>query len=133
MFTRIQARHFRCLKLVDQRLDRFQALAGPNASGMTTFLNLITLLSDLVRNRGDVPAAIRMRSADFAKLLWNGEGSPFRTAAGSMIAPDAGQRIAREKQKLKAVRDEVAIASQNGYALHRSPSSTITSFWGLTL
>jgi hypothetical protein len=28
MFTRFQSRHFRCLKLIDQPLDRFQALVG---------------------------------------------------------------------------------------------------------
>ena len=41
MFTRIQVASLSMLKLVDQRLDRFQALVGPNASGKTTFLDLV--------------------------------------------------------------------------------------------
>jgi recombinational DNA repair ATPase RecF len=80
MFTRFQALHFRCLKLVDQPLDRFQALVGPNASGKTTFLDLVALLSDLMRFRGDVPEAVQKRSADFTKLLWKVEGSSFQIA-----------------------------------------------------
>ena len=52
MFSRIQTRHFRSLKTVDQTLGPIQALVGPNASGKTTFLDAIGLLSDLVRQRG---------------------------------------------------------------------------------
>ena len=77
MFTRIQSCHFRSLNLVDQRLDRFQALVGPNASGKTTFLDVLVLLSDVMRFRGDVQEAVGNRSADFSKLLWKGTGSSF--------------------------------------------------------
>ena len=44
MFTRIQTCAFRCLRSVDQSLGAFQALVGPNASGKTTFLDVIGLL-----------------------------------------------------------------------------------------
>ncbi len=109
MFTRFQARNYRCPKLVDQRLDRFQALVGPNASGKTTFLDLVTLLRDLMRYRGDVPAAVRMRSADFTKLLWKGQGSSFQIAVEAVIPPFVRQKMAEEKQKFPAVRNEVEI------------------------
>ena len=49
MFKRIQTRSYRSLKAVDQELGGFQALVGPNASGKTTFLNVVGLLSDLMR------------------------------------------------------------------------------------
>lgn len=41
MFSRIQTRYFRSLKAVDQVLAPMQALVGPNASGKTTFLDVI--------------------------------------------------------------------------------------------
>ena len=109
MFTRLQSRHFRCLKFNDQRLDRFQALVGPNASGKTTFLDLIILLSDLMRYRGDVTEAVHKRSADFTKLLWKGEGSSFQIAVEAMIPEDVRRQMANEKQKFQAVRYEVEI------------------------
>jgi predicted ATPase len=107
MFTRFQARQFRCLKLIDQRLDRFQALVGPNASGKTTFLDLVVLLSDLMRARGDVPEAVHKRSGDFAKLVWKGAGPSFQIAVEAMIPADVHQQMTKEKQKFQAVRYEV--------------------------
>ena len=69
MFTRIQALRFRCLRSVDQELGRFMTLVGPNASGKTTFLDVIALLGDLMRNGGKVADTVLERSADFEKLL----------------------------------------------------------------
>jgi predicted ATPase len=74
MFTRIQALRFRCLRSVDQELGRFVTLVGPNASGKTTFLDVIALLGDLMRNGGRVADTVLERSADFEKLLWMGQG-----------------------------------------------------------
>ena len=51
-----------------------QALVGPNASGKTTFFDVIGLLSDLIRRRGDVREAVLSRSASFEKLIWQGAG-----------------------------------------------------------
>jgi len=43
VFSRVQAEGFRSLRSVDQRMGPFQALVGPNASGKTTFLDVIDL------------------------------------------------------------------------------------------
>lgn len=109
MFTRIQARHFRSLKAIDQPLGRFAALIGPNASGKTTFLDLFSLLSDLMRSRGDVPEAVYKRSADFTKLLWKGEGSSFQIAVEARIPEDVRLRMAKAKQNYCVARYEIEI------------------------
>lgn len=109
MITRLQARAFRLLRGIDQRLNRFQALVGPNASGKTTFLDAIALFSDLMRNRGDVAETLRNRSRSFEQLLWKGKGESFELALEAVI-PDAVRRsMAEEKRSFDQVRYEIAI------------------------
>lgn len=78
MFTRIQTRWYRCLKTVDQTLGRFRALVGPNASGKSTFLDVIGFLGALAGNRGEVLKTVQARSTTFEKLVWMGKGNAFQ-------------------------------------------------------
>jgi predicted ATPase len=121
MFTRIQTRHFRCLKAVDQALGRFRALVGPNASGKTTFLDVVGLLGDLMRNRGDVRQTIGVRSSNFEKLVWMGEGNEFQLAVEAEIPPDIRGKMSEEKQRFAMVRYEVVFGmdlERNEVGLH---------------
>jgi predicted ATPase len=92
MFTRIQALRFRCLRYVDQRLGRFATLVGPNASGKTTFLDVIAFLGELTETGGKVIDAVRERSASFHHLLWLGEGDSFQIAVEAWL-PDSVRRM----------------------------------------
>lgn len=107
MFTRIQTRSFRCLKSVDQALGSFRALVGPNASGKTTFLDVIGLLGDLVKNRGDVFDTLNARSASFDKLVWMSQGNSFQLAVEAAIPGHIRQVMAKDKQRFVSVRYEV--------------------------
>ena len=109
MFTRIQTRAFRCLKSVDQRLGPFLALVGPNASGKTTFLDVIGFLSDLVRNRGDVFETVQSRSTNFEKLLWMGQGESFQLAVEATIPTAVHKSMAEDKRQFTQVRYEIEI------------------------
>lgn len=115
MFSRIQTRYFRSLKTVDQTLGPVQALVGPNASGKTTFLDVIGLLSDLVRNRGDVRETILSRSSSFDKLIWQGPGDDSGARAAFQIAVEApipsvvAARMADDKRHYTSVRYELEI------------------------
>jgi predicted ATPase len=111
MFSRIQTRHFRSLKAVNQALGPMQALVGPNASGKTTFLDVIGLLSDLIRGRGDVREAVLSRSASFEKLIWQGPGAAgtFQLAVEAPIPEAVRQRLAEDKHQFNSVRYEVEI------------------------
>lgn len=109
MFTRIQTRSFRCLKSVDQTLGPFRALVGPNASGKTTFLDVIGFLGDLVRNRGDVIETVRMRSSSFEKLLWMGQGHAFQLAVEAAIPEAVRNLMVSDKQRFTHVRYEVEV------------------------
>lgn len=109
MFTRIQTRHFRCLRSIDQRLEPFQALVGPNASGKTSFLDVLSILSDLVRNRGDVLASVHSRSANFSNLVWMGKGNSFQLAVEAAIPDNVQARMAPDVRGFSEARYEVEI------------------------
>jgi predicted ATPase len=115
MFSRVQTRYFRSLKAVDQPLGPIQALVGPNASGKTTFLDVVGLLSDLVRRRGDVRETILSRSTNFDKLLWQGPGedrskrTAFQLAVEAPIPEPIRVRMADDKQRYTLVRYELEI------------------------
>jgi len=114
MFTRIQAKSFRCLKVIDQKLGSFNALVGPNASGKTTFLDVIGLLSDIIRQRGDVLTAIQNRSNTFEKLLWMGHGKSFQLALEAKIPDGVRKEMAEENHVFDRVRYEVEIGLAPG-------------------
>lgn len=50
MIHRIEALNFRSLRYVSQEVREFQVLVGPNASGKSTFLDVVALLGDFVRS-----------------------------------------------------------------------------------
>lgn len=114
MFTRIQASGYRSLKAIDQKLLPFCALVGPNASGKTTFLDVIAFMSDLMSRRGDVAGAIRERSLSFEKLLWRGEGESFQLAVEASIPPAVIAKMAPEKQSFTALRYELEVSLREG-------------------
>jgi predicted ATPase len=109
MFTRIQTRHFRCLRAVDQALGRFRALVGPNASGKTTFLDVVGFLGDLMRNRGDVRETVSGRSTNFEKLVWMGKGTTFQLAVEAEIPSEVRSAMSDDKRRFTRVRYEVEV------------------------
>jgi predicted ATPase len=48
MITLVEALNYRCLRYIRQPLGPFHVLVGPNASGKTTFLDVIAFLERLV-------------------------------------------------------------------------------------
>ena len=114
MFTRIQTRSFRCLKAVDQTLGSFRALVGPNASGKTTFLDVIGFLGDLTRNRGEVLETVRLRSTSFEKLVWMGQGSSFQLSVEAKIPEAVHKVMAEDKRRFTHVRYEVEVGLEPG-------------------
>jgi len=112
MFTRIQTRSFRCLKSVDQALGSFRALVGPNASGKTTFLDVIGFLGDLMRNRGGVLETVRCRSSSFEKLVWMGLGNSFQLAVEAKIPEAVHKVMAEDKKRFTHVRYEIEVGLQ---------------------
>ena len=83
MITRIEALDFRCLRYVSRPLKPFHVLVGPNASGKTTFLDVVALLGRLVSDGPE--AALPARSGNFKDLVFGREGQRLELAVECMF------------------------------------------------
>ncbi len=78
MISMLEALNFRSLHYIRQPLDAFHVLVGPNASGKSTFLEVVSFLGKLVSD--GVEKAVGERTENFQDLLWNRRGSQFELA-----------------------------------------------------
>ena len=98
--TRIEALGFRSLRYVSQRLDPFHVLVGPNASGKSTFLDVLAFLGDLQRVglwqaiTGNAPLGIPLRAADPQHLTWMRRGKTFELAVEMAVPEGLRERLA---------------------------------------
>lgn len=97
MITKIEVANYRCLRRVSQSLSPFQILVGPNASGKTTFLDVITFISDIVNNGLD--EAITSRSQNFNDLTWSGNGGDIELAIECRIPSQIVKQMGENKEK----------------------------------
>ncbi|MGV8096047.1 MAG: AAA family ATPase [Mangrovibacterium sp.] len=97
MITKIEAANYRCLKRVSQGLSPFQILVGPNASGKTTFLDVITFISDIVNTGLD--KAIISRSPNYNDLTWSGNGGDVELAIECRIPSHIVNQMGENKEK----------------------------------
>ncbi|MEO6807981.1 MAG: AAA family ATPase [Isosphaeraceae bacterium] len=105
MITLIEALNYRCLKYIRQPLGPFHVLVGPNASGKTTFLDVVALLGRLVSDGLDT--AIYERTQNFRDLVWNRSGQRIELAIEAKIPEDRRERLANKE--FDTIRYEVAL------------------------
>ena len=86
MITLVEALNFRCLRYVHGPLQPFHVLVGPNASGKTTFLDVIGFLCDLVS--GGLEEALMNRNLNHDELFFRQQGKQLELAVEARI-PDA--------------------------------------------
>ncbi|HMQ61318.1 MAG TPA: AAA family ATPase [Flavilitoribacter sp.] len=78
MIRLIETKNFRGLKYISQPLSDFHVLVGANASGKTTFLDVISFIADLVMNGIDF--AITQRTQNYLDLTFAGKGGDIELA-----------------------------------------------------
>ncbi len=83
MISHIEMLNYRCIRYVSQDLGPFHVLVGPNASGKTTFLDVITFLGRLVSS--GVEPAVYERTTNVMDLVWNRSGATVELAVESEI------------------------------------------------
>lgn len=108
MITLIEANNFRCLRYVRQPLEEFHVLVGANASGKTTFLDVVAFLGQLVSD--GLEAAISERTQNFQDLLWKRSGTGFELAIEAKIPGQYRPLLQNGKDEaMETIRYEVAI------------------------
>jgi predicted ATPase len=88
VITRIEALNYRCLRYVAQDLGLFHVLVGPNASGKTSFVDVLAFLSRFMADGLD--AAISERTSNFYDLVWGRQGSRFELAVEAVDSRERG-------------------------------------------
>jgi predicted ATPase len=83
MISRVEALNYRGLGSVSQDLGPLQILVGPNASGKSTFLDVIALLSDFVKDGLDEAVLFRYgsekgRASRLDELIFNQRSDQFK-------------------------------------------------------
>ena len=130
MISLIEALDFRCLRYIRQPMGPFHVLVGPNASGKTTFLDIVAFLGRLVSDGLD--AAVEERAQNFVDLVWGRSGTRFELAVEARIPDDRRRLLAENYQKFDTIRYEVAIgldpktgekaiAAEQGFLKQESP------------
>jgi predicted ATPase len=106
MIRLIEALGYRSLRDVRRSVGRFQLLVGPNASGKTTFLDVVGLLGDLLR--GGIPS-LALRSGNFDDLVWMKHGNKFELAIEAEIPDSLRTPPAKGNLAANRVRYEVSL------------------------
>src|SRR5580658_10960512 len=83
MFRRIEARDYRCLQAVEQSLNPFEILIGSNASGKSTFLDVIGFLGDMISD--GLESAVERRTSNFHDLVWGRQGDRFELTVEATV------------------------------------------------
>lgn len=92
MIRLIEAKHYKCLRYIRQSLEPFQILVGANASGKTTFLDVVGFLQDLLRD--GVERAVRKRARTLRELVWMQQGDAFELAIDIRLPESLRERRA---------------------------------------
>ncbi len=111
MITKIEALNYKCLRDIEQDLGAFHVLVGPNASGKSTFLDVIGFMADVVRE-GPVRAVLK-RAPNFEDLFWRGFGTRFELAIEAKIPENLVALL--ENKSYGICRYEMAIGVQEDY------------------
>lgn len=105
MITYIEANRFRCFRYIRTELNHFQILVGPNASGKSSFFDIVSFLSDLVTD--DLDSAIQKRTSNFRDLLWMHTSNDFEIAVEVKIPESIVEKY--KNDKLTHIRYAVSI------------------------
>ncbi|HXG58242.1 MAG TPA: AAA family ATPase [Thermoanaerobaculia bacterium] len=129
MIRRVEALRYRSLRDVDQEVRPFQILVGPNASGKSTFLDVLHLIGDMLRD--GLVSGLRRRSPDVSNIIWMKEGRHFEIAIELDIPADRRSRLTNGYERARYEldlgldeRSELSVLAETLWLRH-SPTESI--------
>ncbi len=120
MITLIEALNYRCLRYVSQPLEPFHILVGPNASGKSTFLDVVSFLGQLLEI--GLQDTIRERASDPRDLLFGREGERFELAVEYEIPDQFLEALANDEWSRIRYEIAIGITADSGQATIESES-----------
>lgn len=114
MITRIEAKNFRCLKYIDQSLNNFHVLIGSNASGKTTFLDIVQFIADIVKL--GIDDAIFNRASNFNDLTFSSSGGNIEFAIEVKLPEYISNKL--PQKDFDTIRYEISIGLTNDTKEH---------------
>ena len=106
MISQIEALNYRCLKYIRQPVGNFHVLIGPNASGKTTFLDVVSFLGRLVADGVEQPLPNAPRTSSIYSGTETAAGSSWRLRT---VCPDVVRGALPFPEATEAIRYEVTI------------------------
>lgn len=120
MITRVQALYYKGLKSIDVDQKPFVILVGANASGKSTFLDIFTLLRDVLT---ESPVyAIEHRCSHFKELVWNQQRDDFEIALEFSIPEDKNERFHLARYEISLAQDKnegIVIKNENLFLIKK--------------
>ncbi len=106
MITKIEVKNYKLLRYISQDLKGFHILVGANATGKTTFLDVISFVRDIVND--NVEKAVSNRVTNFDDLTWKGQGGNIEIALEFLLPNHIIEKL-EENKSLKTIRYELQI------------------------
>ena len=108
MIVSLEALNYKCLRYIRQDVGQFQVLVGPNASGKSTFLDVISIIGDLLLQGPEYAVEERAsHSRRVGELTWQGTGNRIELAVEMRIP----EHLAEKEKQQTICRYEVAIGN----------------------
>lgn len=108
MIRLVEVKGYKCLRYIRQPLRPFHILVGPNASGKSTFLDVVLFVRDLVEK--DVEQAVRSRARTLQELVWKGKDNDFEIALEFELPKDLQSQ--RNDHTYRAIRYEIRVGRE---------------------
>jgi predicted ATPase len=110
MINLIEAKNYRSLKYISRVMDNFHVLVGANATGKSTFLDIIKFLSDIV-NVG-IDKALLDRVSYFDEITFAGNGGDIEFAIEAILPKEISEKF--KDKNFSIIRYELKIGKNEG-------------------